>query len=63
MRLATIRLADGATAAVRVDGDTLVHLGATDVGGAAVQLVVLRAPRTSAAESIVGRRRPPAGGD
>ncbi len=37
MRLATIRLADGATAAVRVDGDTLVHLGATDVGALLAQ--------------------------
>ena len=37
MKLATIRLADGKTAAVRVDGDTLVHLGATDVGSLLAQ--------------------------
>lgn len=37
MKLATIRLADGHTAAVRVDGDTLVHLGATDVGALLAQ--------------------------
>jgi len=37
MKLATIRLADGRTAAVRVDGDTLVHLGATDVGALLAQ--------------------------
>jgi acylpyruvate hydrolase len=32
MKLATIRLADGRTAAVRVDGETLVELGHADVG-------------------------------
>jgi len=37
MKLATIRLPDGRTAAVRVDGDTLVHLGATDVGALLAQ--------------------------
>ncbi|GAA4957481.1 acylpyruvate hydrolase [Nonomuraea thailandensis] len=32
MKLATIRTSDGRTRAVRVDGDTLVDLGLTDVG-------------------------------
>ena len=32
MKLATIRTSEGATRAVRVDGDTLVDLGAGDLG-------------------------------
>ena len=32
MKLATVRLPEGGTAAVRIDGDTATRLGATDVG-------------------------------
>jgi len=58
MKLATIRLADRRTAAVRADGDHLVELGRPDVGA------VLAAPDgLAAAATADGPRHPLAGAD
>ncbi|GII86965.1 5-oxopent-3-ene-1,2,5-tricarboxylate decarboxylase [Sphaerisporangium siamense] len=58
MKLATIRLDDHRTTAVRVDGDELVEVGMPDVGA------VLAAPGgLDAAASADGPRRPLAGAD
>jgi len=58
MRLATLRLPDGRTTAVRVDGDQLIDLGTTDVG----ELLAQPDWRTRAA-SADGERHPAAGAD
>ncbi|MFF4414466.1 fumarylacetoacetate hydrolase family protein [Streptosporangium sp. NPDC001559] len=58
MKLATIRLGDQRTAAVRVDGDQLVEVGLPDVGA------VLAAPGgLAAAATADGPRHPLAGAD
>ncbi|MFF8772474.1 fumarylacetoacetate hydrolase family protein [Kitasatospora sp. NPDC015120] len=58
MKLATIRLADGRTAAVRVEGDRLVEVGGADAGA------VLASPGgLAAAATAEGPRHPLAGAD